>query len=296
MAKQLKFIGNDMKDEQLGEWFKKQYASKLTSQKALDYINSLDNAELGALLNQNGYYDKDYLNISGPGLGAFDYGTALDELNALENVQDGPKLADFIGDYYGDAERAINKENEDILKMYDENLARNTDAYNSEMHNLNEGYNNYAKNVLGNQYQNNSSILGTYQSDMNRTRQNSLEAGANAGLRIAGNINTLLSAQNKQASTSLETSNQLAQAMLNQRNAAAGLRGNYTSMLNSDTQNRANLKSGTYERTQSAAGQNYNTARNRYNAANQVTAEQNGNYESNGFYDSYMKKRKANSF
>lgn len=284
---------------ELGKWFKNNYGSRLSgNENASNYLKNISDADLGALI-ENNYYKEDDMGGMGWLLGnssSLDEESLINDLQELANLKAMPKLEDYLGDYKTEATDAINKENAEILKMYDDNLARQTNMYDRELGNLNNNYNAYARQVLSNDYQKNASILNTYQSDMSRARQNSLEAGANAGLRIAGNINTLLSAQNKQASTSLETSNQLAQAMLNQRNAAASIRGQYGNMLNADTQNRANLKAGTYERVKSAQSNMYNERMNDYNVANQIATEKNGNYTSNPFYDSFTNNRKANNY
>jgi hypothetical protein len=63
--------------------------------------------------------------------------------------------------------------------------------------------------------------------------------------------------QNRQSQQSLETSNNLAQMLLNQQQANAGLRNEYSNYLSQDTANRAALKSGTTERKNAA----YDSAR-----------------------------------
>jgi hypothetical protein len=90
-------------------------------------------------------------------------------------------------------------------------------------------------------------------SDMARARRNAIEAGASAGVRIAGNVNALLSAQNKMSQQSLETSNQLAQMLVNQRNAEAGLRNQWR-----------DVKMSTYDRTQNRAQSMYSTEQAKY--------------------------------
>ena len=277
----------------LGKWFRETYGNQL-DESTLNYLNNIGDSTLGGIINDN-YYKQ---IGSDPWGNAYELDTdnLLKDLGDLSKIEAGPKLADFLGDYKSEAENAINAENADILKIYDDNLARQTNNYNAEISNLNNNYNDYAKRIMSNDYQKNAAILGSYQSDMTKARQNSLEAGANAGLRIAGNINTLLSAQNKQAATSLETSNQLAQAMMNQQNAAAGIRGQNNSMLNQDAQNRADLKAGTYERTKQAQTNLYNERMNDYNVANQINTEKNGNYVSNPFYDTKTAYSKANNY
>ena len=276
---------------ELGKWFRETYGDKLDAD-TLKYIENLGDSSLGSIISDN------YYNRTGSDMWGADYTldteNLLKDIQAMSNVEAGPLLADYLGDYKTEAEKAINAENAEILKLYDDNLARQTANYNAEMDNLNNIYNDYAKRVLSNDYQKNAALLGTYQSEMSRARQNALESGANAGLRIAGNINTLLSAQNKQAATSLETSNQLAQAMMNQRNAAAGIRSNYNSMLDRDTSNRAALKQGTFERIKSAQSNLYDERYRDWNTANQINTEKNGNYAENPWYNSTLAYKKSN--
>jgi len=275
---------------ELGKWFRETYGDQLDAD-TLKYLENLGDSALGSIISEN-YYNKTGSDMWGEDY-SLDIENLLKDIKNTSNIKAGPLLADYLGDYKQEAIDAIDAENADILKMYDENLNRQINNFNVELNNINRGYNDYARQVLSNDYQKNAALLGTYQSDMSRARQNALEAGANAGLRIAGNINTLLSAQNKQAATSLETSNQLAQAMLNQRNAASSVRGQYGNMLNQDTQNRANLKAGTFERVKSAQSNLYNERMNDYNVANQIATEKNGNYVDNSFYDSNLNYKKA---
>jgi len=276
----------------LSRWFKNTYKNDL-NENALNYVNSLDDATLGALLDQ--YYDETGSNWFEDTY-ELDIDSLLKDINAMQNVEIGPSLESYLGNYANEADQAIDDETQRVLALYDQNLARQTNNYNTEMENLNRNYNEYARNVLANDYNKNAQLMGTVQQNMDKARRNALEAGANAGLRIASNVNTLLSAQNKQASTSLETSNQLAQAMMNQRNAASSLRGDYNNMLSNDTNARAGLESGKFERKLNARNALYDSKLNEYNTRQQINTEKNGNYTSNPFYDSYTTYKKANNY
>jgi hypothetical protein len=104
--------------------------------------------------------------------------------------------------------------------------------------------------------------MGTVGSEMSRARRNAIEAGASAGMRIAENVNTVLSMQNKQSQLSLETSNQLAQQLLNQRQAAMGITGSYNEMLSKNSAERRSYKD-------QAADTRFNRGVSNYNAWNQ---------------------------
>ena len=105
------------------------------------------------------------------------------------------------------------------------------DTYQNELSEELDFYNNRASNLMANQYRANVQTYDALQSDLRKSRQNALEAGASAGMRIAGNINSLLSAQNKQAQTAMDTSNALAEMLLQQRKAASGIRNEYSNYM-----------------------------------------------------------------
>ena len=123
-------------------------------------------------------------------------------------------------------------------------------------------YNRQASGLLSNQYLANAQTYDALQSDMRKARQNALEAGASAGIRLAGNVNTLLSAQNKQSQTAMDTSNALAEMLLQQRNAAAGIRSNYRNEMSEID----SLKTGYNLDRTNLDNQYRNTRENMYNS------------------------------
>lgn len=296
-------VDSDVSSSELGKWFQDNYTGS-----ASDYINSLDPAELGALLEQ--YYDED--KVLGGTKYTFDYKDAVSNLEELingVNQLDMPSAPDFEN-IYNEAQKTIEDENAELiallnsqnaesLDLLDKNKFRQTQNYQNELDYLNQSYNDYSRQILSNDYIKNQQLMGTVSSALSKSKQNALEAGASAGARLAGNINTIMAIQNKQTQQSLETSNQLAQAMLNQRQAAAGLRANYNDMLSSDTQNRLGLSSnyGNNLRSikQGAASNALNYANQQFNTQNQIYQNQMSNYEqamsnyqSNPFYGSYQ--------
>jgi hypothetical protein len=98
--------------------------------------------------------------------------------------------------------------------------------------------------------------MDTLSSEMARSRRSAIEAGASAGIRIAGNVNAILSAQNKMSQESLNTSNQLAQMLVNQRNAESGLRNQWR-----------DAQMSQYDRIQSRAASESNIEQQRYDEA-----------------------------
>lgn len=146
------------------------------------------------------------------------------------------------------ADNAIDTENSQIQALYDEMLGRTTDLYKADLDASNQSYNDYVNQMLSNQAQTTNTIAGSARSELQRSQRNAINRGATAAMRLVSNINTELGLQNKAAQQSLDTSNNLAQMLLTQRQSAAQLRSQYGNELNDYTANKANLLSGTAER------------------------------------------------
>lgn len=249
------------------------------SQSADSYWNSLSDAEkrdyLNTYMTQGGEV-KDYRTLWGlmPGKS---YEMPLDAiLKDLEVLNEWGLPPDLVAPVYSDYVQS----SEDIYKGVDSELAKIYDVANARLDEeqafmrqdyadqLNSNaamYNRQASNLMSNQYLANAQTYDALQSDMRKSRQNALEAGASAGIRLAGNVNALLSAQNKQSQTALDTSNALADMLLQQRNAAAGIRSDYRNYMSDYNQRRTDL-----DRQRSS---------DRTNMYNQRFNEQNANYE-----------------
>lgn len=255
------------------------------------YVDSLSDAELRGLLDQYRYVDNDWTNLGGL-LGdkeVIDVESALQDLARLEQFKDQAPVAPDLNLIYDEAQKQIDAENAEILKMYDDDNDRQKELYNNLMSQNNAAYNRNVGQIMSNDYQKNAQLMGTVRSEMQRSQRNALESGASAGMRIAENINTTLSLQNRQSQQSLETSNNLAQMLLNQQQANAGLRSEYGNYLSQDANRRASLKSGTAERVANQFG-------NRADIADRTYNQQLQNYDSayasasgtfNPFADSY---------
>lgn len=209
-----------------------------------DFLNSLTDTELGSLIKSS-YTDGegDFLGIGNSNLMFSD---ALKDLQEAEKYK-VPNTIDY-SQIYEQAEQDIAAENAEVEALYDQLLSQQTANLNQQMADLNQSYQDTTNQILSSDYIKNRQLMDTATSELSRSRRNALEAGASAGLRLANNVNTMLSVQNQQAQQSLETSNNLAQMMLNQRQAAAGIRGDYYNTLANDTANRAALKQGSSER------------------------------------------------
>lgn len=280
-------MAKNTSNPELAQWFRNKAGNN-------SYLNSLSDQDLGAILDQY-YYQSG--NALGNNIYSFDLDSALQDLSTLNSIDLGtmPQAPDWDA-INAEAANRIAQENAQINNIYDTNLARQTHAYNTELMNNNQAYNDYARQILSNDYQKNAQLMGGLGNSLDKARMSALEAGASAGLRLSNNINTLLSTQNKQAQQSLETATNLAGMMLNQRQAAAGIRSSYNNTLTNDANNRANLISGSAERTTSYQNALTNQYQNTYN--NKMTSWENSNsrYSSNPFYGSYMGYTQNNAY
>lgn len=186
------------------------------------------------------------------------------EKATIDNIQQLLKDARAMDDYFGgvdadlqplDVEATNNEYLENVYNPLYNELTELADQqeqnYNQQMALNRQFYDATRNGILDNQYRSNAMIQDALQSDISRTRQSALEAGASAGVRIAGNINATLSAQNKQSATAMETSNNLAQMLLNQRQAQAGLTADYTNYRTQNLNQRANMEQSKYANMQS---------------------------------------------
>lgn len=276
------FAGYSGKD-QLANWFR-----NLLKQRGIksDYIDQMTDSQLTSILDE--YFKQDDMLFGGLGNKSYTFQTedALKDLQALQ-FNNYPSRPDY-DQIYQDALNQINTENADIEAMYDDLLAQQNANFGQQMSDLNKSYNTATNQLLSNDYIKNRQLMDTATSELSRSRRNALEAGASAGLRLANNVNTMLSVQNKQAQTSLETSNNLAQMMLNQQQAARGIRGDYYNNLSQDVANRASLRRGSAERGANYANTQLGLQDSLYNSKRDAWDETyNAKYSDNAFGDSY---------
>jgi hypothetical protein len=225
-------------------------------------LQDMDDKSLLALLQEYDISTPSLLD-SITGLNANKYTSGLESL-----FKDVEKLQSFLGS--GDA--TLNRPEELDKDAIDAASKATFDAdYANELGLVESGernmlgdiqgtYDTYRKDMLQEQNLNRGQIMNAYQNTFRDQRTRSIEAGASAGLKLANNVNALLSAQNTQRATSLETSNQLANMALQQQNAAlqarfqananrSGLAGKYSGT-NLDTlqSQRYNTESSDYDR------------------------------------------------
>jgi hypothetical protein len=252
---------------------------------ATDFLNSMSDTDLLNILKSEDFSivdDKDpgLNNLSGKRY-VFDLNSAVAELNKLSGIDPNsapvaPTREQVVEDVYGGKIEEVNKYLADLQEATD----RNTDMMQQQLNENQLAFDDYRSNLLSNQYQQNAQLMGQVGSEMSKARRNALEAGASAGLRMAENINTTLAMQNKQSQLSLETSNQLAQQLLNQRQASSGIRSNYNQMLNDNASEARNYKANAVDR-------HYDY---RYNQYQEDKADWDAQYNngSNAFGDRYL--------
>lgn len=182
------------------------------------------------------------------------YGTAysrdriIDDIAALDEIGSfnlkNPVMSDYVDsseDLYASIDNELAPIYDSAVQRLDDEMSVMRQDYLDQLKSSADMYNRQASGLLSNQYLANAQTYEALQSDMRKSRQNALEAGASAGIRLAGNINTLLTAQNKQSQTAMDTSNALAEMLLQQRNAAAGVRSDYRNYMSGANQRRTDL-------------------------------------------------------
>jgi hypothetical protein len=232
-----------------------------------EHLGNLSDAELDAILEN--YYDVDNNWSNLFGIGGYDR-RVLDEERLLSDLAELKTAAAQTGsrplyeNFLNDARTQASDLYSGMYADLDALDAERTTMYRDELSNLRDSYNQSRTNLLSQQYQQNAQLMDTLQSGMDRSRRNALESGASAGIRIADNINTLLSVQNKQSATSMETANQLAQMMVNQRNAEASINRDYSDYKTQSAANRHTLQREQEGYASNLANTNYNAAMDTY--------------------------------
>lgn len=223
---------------------------------ALQYVYSLGDEEYAAKRElyrkgKKGLFSKTYI----------DEAALIDDLiDASKNFSldslEEPSYESITADILSGKDASV----QNYLDILAEDEARRTQVLQDQLEENRLGFDQYRQQLLSNQYQQNAQLLGSVETAMDKSRRNALEAGASAGLRMAENINTTLALQNKQSQTSLETSNQLAQQLLNQRQANAGIRSEYNQMLSDNAAERRSYLENKVEETHARKLADYDRA------------------------------------
>lgn len=276
--------------DKLAQWFR-DYLNR--NGQSSEFIDSMSDKELESYLTEYAKQTNDFLGNQDYSIDASEIARDLARLSWNNDMPQRPNY----NDVYNDAVETINRENAEVEKLYDNLLSQQTTNFNQQLSDLNKSYNNMSSQILSNNYINNRQLMDTATSELSKSRRNALEAGASAGLRLANNINTMLSVQNKQAQQSLETSNNLAQMLLNQQQAASGIRGDYYNSLAQNTANKANLRKGTSERISQYANSQFDTQDRMYeNNMKDWEDSYYGRYGENTFGDAYLKYQKGKKY
>lgn len=285
------FFGANDQNSIISNWFKNNYAQNNK------FINSMSDKEVAALLESFWKQDSSWLWSN---MYSLDYDEIDKYLSQLQNYDkilgEMPTAPDYEA-IQKQAYNAINSENQELLGMLDQDLARQQNLYQGELNDINSMYGDLRRQTLENNYRNNAQLMGTVGSEMSKARRNALESGASAGMRLAENVNTLLSVQNKQSQQSLETSNQLAQQLLNQRQAAMGVRSAWGQAQSANTQSKIGIKQGTTERAENFANNRFDTENKVYdNKMTQWEDKYNTVTEGNPFAESYRNYYRKNQY
>lgn len=252
----------------------KQDLLKMLQDRGVDpsVLEEATGSEYEALLNDYYEVDNDISNLWGLWGGdreVLDTERLLEDLTKISKntpeYPEAPKMDDFIN------EEALQASMGGRLTELQQLGADRKARFDQEMSDINDDYAGMRRSLLSTQARQDAQLMDTMRSEMSRSRKNALEAGASAGIRLADNINIMLSNQNKQAQTSLETSNQLAQMAINQRAAKSNAQNSYDSYMNQNYQQRENLRQTAYNEASTrynAAQQDYLTKMDEYNNAN----------------------------
>jgi hypothetical protein len=188
------------------------------------------------------------------------------DLNDIANIGAAPDIQlPTSSEIYADIDAELNPAYTTARSRLDEEASLMRRDYQDQLQSSADLYNQRASGLLSNQYLSNAQTYDALQSDMRKARQNALEAGASAGIRLAGNVNALLTAQNKQSQTAMDTSNALAEMLLQQRNAAAGIRSDYRNYMSDVNQRRTDLDTQQRTERENLYNQRYNNSVTDYN-------------------------------
>lgn len=128
-----------------------------------------------------------------------------------------------------------------------------TQGINQNLSTIQQNYNNYRNSILGQQHMNRNLVMDNMQSQMRQSQQNAIEAGASAGVRLANNVNVLLSNQNSLRQSSIDTANNLSQTLmsqqaqaLSQREKLLGYNADYNQRLHNTQMSRLNDAQNAY--------------------------------------------------
>ena len=275
------------------DWFESPsegtFASGIVSdltKEGLDFSN-LSQSELESILTK--YWEEDSGLLSTKH--TFDKDRFISDYNAILAAMDAMPEAPDEETFWIKAQERANAEAQDSLNELEDALQSRVSGFNDELQNLADSYRTARSGILSQQYQQNAQLADTLSSQLDKQSRNALEAGASAGIRLASNVNTLLSVQNKQSQASLDTANQLAEMMVRQRNAESSIRSNYDDYMSNYLYEKRGIKDSAYSKAKDYYNQEYGIAENSYDKQLQKWDESN---DKNPLWDTKLGKSKYN--
>lgn len=173
-----------------------------------------------------------------------DVDNAYAELGYQPEAPDEAELEKIMQDAYSE----IDAENNLLLDLYKDTYGESRNVLQEELMNNATAFNDYRNQVLTNEAMRQQSLAGSTRYELDRQQRNAISRGASAAQRLVANINTQLGLQASSAQQALETSNTLAQSLINQRQANQNIRNAYLDSRNAYNSQVANNLAGQAER------------------------------------------------
>lgn len=243
-----------------------------------DYLNSLSEAQLQSLASN--FQTGSFLGVKRASVS--DLLQALYQANKVYGEVGGSPLeTDYID---------RNKAWADADAYADELFNTQKGVLNNQLQSAADSYNANRSAILSNNVQQNAQLMDTMRSQMSKQRMSALEAGASAGVRIANNINTMLSNQNAATNNALNTNNQLAQMMLQQRNTENSIYDKYLTA----QQDKINNRNAMANQNLNRMNDSWEQAQAKYNDS-MIKSGVNDNPVAEGFFNWKSSQNKQNS-
>lgn len=199
---------------------------------------------------------------------------AYNDIGEQPNAPTDAELNKIMEDAYAE----VDAENTRLLNLYKDSLLDTKGALQEEIANNNAMFADYRNQVLTNNAMQQQAIAGSTRYELDRQQRNAISRGASAAQRLVSNINTSLGLQAQSAQQALNTSNVLAQSLLNHRQAQQGARDAYLNSKNAYNSQLANTMAGQAERKLSYGRAKRQDAIDKYNYAYDTWNDRVNNY------------------
>lgn len=285
--KLLKAIYNNEKISGVSGWT----VDNDTLQQIRDYVSkyNISESDFNSILNS--YKPESFLssgNVDVPNLVLSD----LQEMNSWdEYIGERPEMP-VPEDFYEQARADIDKENEELNFLYDSIVGNQREALENSLAENNAMFRDYHNQILTNEAMRQQAIAGSTRYELDRQQRMAISRGASAAQRLVSNINTSLGLQAQSAQQALETSNVLAQNLLNHRQANQNIRSDYLTAQTDDSMRRADLIRGRTERINNAQRNYLSNAMDAYDINNQAYKDRMSSIQGdNPWQSAYMSYR-----